>query len=300
VTKVHTFVAALAITAGPLTAQARDSVQVRTEPDTLVRGTVGWLVVRGWGPAPLSGWAAGEPLHLFLKDNGEFRALIAAPFEETDSLPVALVRAGAAGLPETLNITLPIAVGTYRSEQLRVAAKYAAPDSAAVARIQREIELARAVSREAHDTPRAWCAPFRVPRPGRVTSVFGTAREFNGVVSSRHLGTDFAGDVGTPVRAANAGLVALVADFYLAGTVVYLDHGGGVVTGYFHLSRSEVTPGNLVQRGQVIGRVGKSGRVTGPHLHWIARYGGITVDPMSLVAVTRTSTSTGTRTRTAN
>jgi murein DD-endopeptidase MepM/ murein hydrolase activator NlpD len=67
---------------------------------------------------------------------------------------------------------------------------------------------------------------------------------------------------------------------------VYLDHGGGLVTGYFHLSRVEVAPGAVVQRGQRIGRVGQTGRVTGPHLHWIARYGGITVDPMSLIRVT--------------
>ncbi|HET8622672.1 MAG TPA: M23 family metallopeptidase [Gemmatimonadales bacterium] len=261
-----------------------------------MRGTVAWLVVRGFGPAPLSGAAAGEPLHLAVGDEGEIRTLIAAPFDEADSLPVMLVRADAAGAPETLRVVLPVARGAYRSEQLRVPAKYAEPDSASAARIQQEIDLALAVSRRSHDTPRAWSVPFRPPRPGRITSVFGTAREFNGVVSSRHLGTDFAGTVGAPVRASNVGVVALVADFFLAGTVVYLDHGGGVVTGYFHLSRAEVSVGDVVQAGQIIGRVGKSGRVTGPHLHWIARYGGITVDPMSLVTVTSGSTSTRTRT----
>ncbi|MGH7517242.1 MAG: M23 family metallopeptidase [Gemmatimonadales bacterium] len=267
-----------------LAAQHPDSFRIITQPDTLVRGSVGWLVVRGWGAAPLAGDAGGEPLHLAVSDDGAVRALIAVPFDVTDTLPVTLVRAGAAGMPETLRVTLPVARGAYRSEQLRVAAKYATPDSAAAARILSEIEQARGVSRQAHDTPRAWSAPFRRPRPGRVTSGFGTAREFNGVVSSRHMGTDFAGAVGAPVYAANAGLVALVGEFYLAGTVLYLDHGGGVVTGYFHLNRVEVTPGTLVQRGQLIGRVGRSGRVTGPHLHWIARYGGITVDPMSLVS----------------
>ncbi|MGH7630192.1 MAG: M23 family metallopeptidase [Gemmatimonadales bacterium] len=272
--------------AGRLAAQAPDSARVTTEPYPLVRGTVAWLVVRGWGAAPLSASAGGEPLHLTAGDEGEVRALVAAPFGDADSLPVTLVRAGAAGTPETLSVVLPVARGAYRSEQLRVAAKYAAPDSAAAARIRSEIEQARAVSRQSHDTRRAWAGPFRRPRPGRITSVFGTAREFNGVVASRHMGTDFAGAVGAPVYAANAGLVALVGDFYLAGTVLYLDHGGGLVTGYFHLSRVEVTPGTVVQRGQLIGRVGRSGRVTGPHLHWIARYGGITVDPMSLVSAT--------------
>lgn len=99
------------------------------------------------------------------------------------------------------------------------------------------------------------------------------------------MGTDFAGKVGAPVRAAARAVVALVADFYLAGHAVYLDHGGGLLTGYFHLSRIDVAQGDTVAAGQTIGAVGRSGRVTGPHLHWIARYGEITVDPASLFAL---------------
>jgi murein DD-endopeptidase MepM/ murein hydrolase activator NlpD len=272
--------------AAPLSSQLSDSIRVTTDPSPLVRGTLGRLIVAGWGTAPLGGEAGGEPLHLTLGEDAVVQALIAAPFDDGDSLPVTLMRAGATGLPETVRIVLPVARGDYRSEQLRVAAKYAAPDSAAAERIRSEIELAMSVSRRAHETPRAWSHPFRAPRPGPVTSVFGTAREFNGIVSSRHMGTDFAGGVGAPVFAANTGIVALTGDFYLAGKVVYLDHGDGLVTGYFHLSQIEVEPGALVQRGQRVGKVGKSGRVTGPHLHWIARYGAITVDPMSLVRVT--------------
>jgi murein DD-endopeptidase MepM/ murein hydrolase activator NlpD len=78
-------------------------------------------------------------------------------------------------------------------------------------------------------------------------------------------------------------VVALVADFYLAGRAVYLDHGAGLVTGYFHLSQASVAQGDTVAAGQRIGAVGRTGRVTGPHLHWIVRYGGISVDPMTLV-----------------
>jgi murein DD-endopeptidase MepM/ murein hydrolase activator NlpD len=229
----------------------------------------------------------GEPLHFTVGEDGAVEALIAAPFDDADSLRVTLRQTDAAGASETLQVALPVARGDYRSEQLRVPAKYAEPDSASAERIRSEVELAKSVSRRAHDTPKAWSRPFRPPRPGRVTSAFGTAREFNGVVSSRHMGTDFSGAAGAPVYAANTGVVALTGDFYLAGKVVYLDHGSGLVTGYFHLSRIEVEPGALVQRGQRIGRVGKSGRVTGPHLHWIARYGAVTVDPMSVVSVTR-------------
>jgi murein DD-endopeptidase MepM/ murein hydrolase activator NlpD len=164
-----------------------------------------------------------------------------------------------------------------------VAPAFVRPDSAAAARIQSEIAKSRQVSRRSQESARLWKGPFRLPRTSRITSPFGTARVFNGEVQSRHLGTDFAGAVGAPVRAAGRGVVALVADFYLAGRAIYIDHGAGLVTAYFHLSRTDVRNGQRVVAGQRIGAVGRSGRVTGPHLHWVARYGAISVDPMSLL-----------------
>src|SRR5207244_5525602 len=102
---------------------------------------------------------------------------------------------------------------------------------------------------------------------------FGAGRLFNGQLTTRHLGVDFRGAVGEPVRAANRGVVTLVDNFFLAGNVVYIDHGGGVVTAYFHLNKTLVAVGDTVKRGQVIGQVGNTVRVTCPHLHWAARYG---------------------------
>jgi murein DD-endopeptidase MepM/ murein hydrolase activator NlpD len=139
------------------------------------------------------------------------------------------------------------------------------------------------VSTRSHETPRMWELPFVAPRESRITSGFGHGRVFNGQVQSRHTGTDFAGAVGAPVRAPARGIVALVDDFYLGGGVIYIDHGAGLVTAYLHLSAKEAAEGDVVERGQMIGRIGATGRVTGPHLHWIVRYGGHTVDAMSLV-----------------
>ena len=178
---------------------------------------------------------------------------------------------------------LSVAREAYPRERLKVAPRMARPDSAAAVRIEREVAQARAIARASHGAPSLWVGAFRLPRPSRITSRFGAAREFNGEITSRHLGTDFAGKVGAPVTAPARGVVALVADFYLAGHALYLDHGGGLVTGYFHLSRTLVAPGDTVLPGQPIGEVGRTGRVTGPHLHWIARYGTINVDAMSLV-----------------
>ncbi|HET7296100.1 MAG TPA: M23 family metallopeptidase, partial [Gemmatimonadales bacterium] len=173
--------------------------------------------------------------------------------------------------------------------RLHVAPEYARPPDSLAERIRLEDELVRDVRQRAHDTPRLWRSPFVRPSAGAVTSVFGIARVFNGVLRSRHWGVDFGAARGAPVRAANRGVVALVADLYYSGTTVLIDHGAGLVTGYFHLSKVLVVPGDTVEAGQPIGRVGASGRVTRPHLHWFAGYGGVTVDPLDLLRPSLTS-----------
>jgi murein DD-endopeptidase MepM/ murein hydrolase activator NlpD len=175
--------------------------------------------------------------------------------------------------------------------RLDVAPRFGGPLVAATsARVARVNRLALVDGRRAHDSPPRWTAPFLRPRASAISSRFGAGRTFNGQVSSRHLGVDFRGAVGAPVRAANRGVVVLVDTFFLGGRVVYLDHGGGITTGYLHLSRALVSPGDTVARGETIGLVGATGRVTGPHLHWTARYGAITVNPLDLLELGRART----------
>src|SRR5206468_6901083 len=180
-------------------------------------------------------------------------------------------------------VALPVARRRVPRERLRVSPEFAEPPDSLTERIRLEQEMVQEVRQRAHETPRLWEAPFVRPIAGAVTSVFGVARVFNEVLRSRHWGVDFAGQRGAPVRAANRGVVAFVADLYYSGTTVLIDHGAGLVTGYLHLSRVLVTPGDTVAVGQLIGRVGATGRVTGPHLHWLAAYGAVTVDPLSLI-----------------
>lgn len=280
---------ALAVAVAPGAAsQLPDAVRVGTTPEVPGRGTVAWIrVAADSAPAgdtltAVQGLVEGEPLHFEPRRAGGYRALLPIPLEGGDTLEVQLMLQRETG-SDTVPLLLTVAREHYPRERLKVAPRMARPDSAATVRIAREVTEARAIARASHGTPSLWVGPFRLPRPSRITSRFGAAREFNGEVTSRHLGTDFAGEVGAPVTAPARGVVALVADFYLAGHALYLDHGGGVVTGYFHLSRTLVAPGDTVLAGEPIGEVGRSGRVTGPHLHWIARYGAINVDPMSLV-----------------
>lgn len=233
-------------------------------------------------PAGLLLHVAGVRLHPAQSSpsDGTLRVLAAAPIDSV--FGVTLRIECAAG--ESRNVRIATDSGAYRLERLRVAPRFSAPPDAALAERQREeADRAARVSDAAHDTPVLWKAPFAAPRNARITSRFGTGRTFNGQVVSRHMGTDYAGAVGAPIRAANRGVVRLTGSFYLGGNVVYVDHGAGIVTAYLHLSRTLVAVGDTVDRNTVIGRVGATGRVTGPHLHFIARYGGITVDPITLI-----------------
>jgi murein DD-endopeptidase MepM/ murein hydrolase activator NlpD len=231
----------------------------------------------------VAGTMAGEPLH-FVASRGAWRAIGAVPVDSAGAVVARVIVMRASGRADTLSSSVTPPPLPPPKEQLAVASRFGRPpDSATTARIERESRLALAVGRRAHEAPARWTAPFLRPRASAISSRFGSGRTFNGQVTSRHLGVDFRGALGAPIRAANRGVVVLVDTFFLGGRVVYLDHGGGLTTGYLHLSRPLVAVGDTVARGQVIGLVGATGRVTGPHLHWTARYGALTVNPLDLL-----------------
>ena len=230
------------------------------------------------------GELAGEPLHFERTPHG-WRALAAVPFDRADSVAARATVERAGGATDSVVVWLVPRRRRAPREKLRAAPEFVQPPDSLDERIKEEQDLVVGVRHRAHDTPRLWHAPFMRPRASAVTDHFGVARVFNGELRSRHMGVDFAGRRGASVRAANRGVVALVADLYLSGTTVLIDHGAGLVTGYLHLSRTLVQVGDTVERGQQIGEVGASGRVTGPNLHWLAAYGGITFDPLGLVGL---------------
>ena len=281
----------LALPAAASTTQGQtpliEVVPARPAPGALVRLSLKMPVTADsviW----IRGSMAGEPLHFIEAGNHTWRALGAVPIDGGDKVSARAIVERASGALDTVRTTLTIPaleeVSVTGSPQLAVSSRFTRPlDAATQARVARENALARAVGSRAHDSPPRWTGAFLQPRTSRVTSRFGTGRAFNGAIASRHLGVDFAGAVGAPIKAANRGVVALVDTFFLAGRVIYIDHGAGVVTGYFHLSEPLVSVGDTVTRGQTIGRVGSTGRVTGPHLHWTARYGTQTIDPLDLV-----------------
>jgi murein DD-endopeptidase MepM/ murein hydrolase activator NlpD len=124
---------------------------------------------------------------------------------------------------------------------------------------------------------------FIAPMESKITSSFGKARVYNDTLNGYHSGTDYRAKVGTPIKATNDGIVVLAKDRFYSGGTVILDHGHGIYTCYYHMSDFSVKNGDRVNKSDVIGLSGDSGRVTGPHLHFSARVGGEQVDPLQLI-----------------
>ncbi len=154
-------------------------------------------------------------------------------------------------------------------------------DSQTLKRVRLEQKEMRGAFHHVEPQP-LWDGPFLEPVKGTVTGRFGSRRIINGHPRRPHSGEDIAAPKGTPVLAINRGKVVLTADHFFSGKGVVLDHGLGLFSMYFHLSAIDVQEGQMIQKGESLGKVGSSGRATGPHLHWGIRLNGSRVNPYEL------------------
>jgi murein DD-endopeptidase MepM/ murein hydrolase activator NlpD len=211
-----------------------------------------------------------------------YRGLAGVDFEaKTGTWSILLEGVERGGRTYSFARELRIGPRRFVVEPLRVEPRYVEPPAGEADRIAAERERVARVW-ETGETRRLWTGPFRSPVAAAPAKNFGARRVFNGQPRSRHNGVDFAAPNGAPVTAPAPGRVALAENQYFSGGTVILDHGGGLFTTYFHLSRLDVGPGNLVEAGQRLGAVGSTGRATGPHLHWGARLRGARIDPLVL------------------
>lgn len=182
-----------------------------------------------------------------------------------------------------LNSTYDVPVYQLRfpTDELSVAKQFTDPNRAERARIKAEQAVKSRYFKTV--TPqRLWRGTFTPPLDSVVTDIFGMQRMFNGERQSVHQGLDLRAATGTPVAAMNSGVVLLARSFFYEGRMVVVDHGYGLLTLYFHLSALRVREGEAVQRGQVIGLSGATGRVTSEHLHVGVRWQGTYLDPAKL------------------
>jgi murein DD-endopeptidase MepM/ murein hydrolase activator NlpD len=173
----------------------------------------------------------------------------------------------------------------YPVLQLTVSKQFTEPNPEQQQRIQVDQEVKHKTFEQPSAPEREWSGPFRAPVSAPVSDVFGIRRVFNGVTKSVHQGLDYRVPPGTPVSAVNSGTVLLARPLYFEGNCVMIDHGQGLITLYLHLSEIEVKEGEHIDRGQLLGRSGATGRATGPHLHLAVRWQGVYLDPARLLAL---------------
>jgi murein DD-endopeptidase MepM/ murein hydrolase activator NlpD len=177
---------------------------------------------------------------------------------------------------------------TFPTRRLTVDEAFVTPPKSEQARIEREAALL-AATWKAPSPERLWSGPFVRPVTEPANSAFGTRSIFNGKPRNAHGGADFLSPAGTPVHAPNAGRVVVARPLYFSGNTVIVDHGLGLFSMLAHLSTIAVHEGERISAGDVVGKVGATGRVTGPHLHWTVRAADARVDPLSLLAVLGTA-----------
>jgi murein DD-endopeptidase MepM/ murein hydrolase activator NlpD len=180
------------------------------------------------------------------------------------------------------SVEIRVVSGRFATRKLKVAPGYVDVPPNEVERVEEDRARVGRVWAAA-ETPRRWAGPFGLPVQATARDNFGSRRIYNGKPRSSHDGVDLSAASGATVRAPAPAVVALAGDLYFSGGTIILDHGGGLYTTYFHLSRIDVAEGDNVASGQTIGAVGATGRATGPHLHWGARLHRSRVNPLDLL-----------------
>ena len=215
---------------------------------------------------------------------GVWQALVGIDLERKPGAYTAEVEARVGGAVLRRREMLTVQRRSFPTRRLRVDPDFVNPSTQVLARIESETAFIRQISEDSV-RERLWSAPFRRPVPDPSNSRFGTRSILNGEPRRPHGGTDFLSATGTPVQAPNAGRIAAARELFFTGNTVIIDHGMGVISLLAHLSSMDVHEGDAVSDGQVIGRVGATGRVTGPHLHWALTVAGARVDPLSALAL---------------
>lgn len=274
-----------AVIASPLFAADNRDINVQTKPREIVQG--GAIMMRVSSPMSLKsikGEWRGKILDFdWDSSDGSFSLLLGMDLNEVPGkknlmLNVTDSRNRVSRMP----FTLTVLEKTFPLQRLTLPPGMVSLSPENLARVKRE----RAILKRMWGAPlknREWKRTFVMPVQGAVISPFGVKRLINNKPRSPHSGIDLRGKAGTPVIASSDGIVALTVEHFFSGNSVYLDHGMGIFTMYFHLSNILVKEGERVAQGQTIGLVGQTGRATGPHLHWGVRIRGNRVDPLSLV-----------------
>ncbi len=238
----------------------------RLEPQTSIEGRLG-----------------STGLNFFPAGKGKFLSLTGIDLENKDKdISLELALTSHSGSVQRIQRQIRLGQKDYGVQRLTLPSSMVKLDEKTLVRVKQEARRLERLWGQISQH-RLWQARFILPVAAKVTSLFGLRGIINGQERSPHSGIDIATAVGTPVKATNSGRVVFVDDLFFSGNTLVIDHGQGIFTMYFHLESVALRKGQLVKRGQILGRVGRTGRVTGPNLHWGVRINRARVDPLTLI-----------------
>jgi murein DD-endopeptidase MepM/ murein hydrolase activator NlpD len=284
VLKVFFFASVLLLLTGK-SLSAEDNLRIESIPGIAKQGDV--CLLRTYSPvSPMSVHAEFQGERFLLApgmQNGTYEGLIGIDLStKPATYAVKVIATDASGRGYSSPFFLKVGKGIFRTQKLSLPPSMVDLDAKTLERVNNEANRLKALFQTFRDE-KLWKGAFVRPLEGKLSSTFGLNRIINGQRRSPHTGVDLECEAGTPVWASNSGMVVLVDDLFFSGKSVILDHGWGLYSMYFHLSEGLVKEGDRVGRGDVLGRVGSTGRSTGPHLHWAIRMNQVRVDPLSLL-----------------
>jgi hypothetical protein len=269
----------------PNEAKAKSDSDITLSSFEMARGDVILLNIKADGKEmPRATWMGREIFLVFNRTKNLWQGFLASDLNQKTGDFEVIVHV--APSDSARHIKISVTDWDYGVRRLTLPKDKVELSAEALKRVKAEAEIVGALWKAKAPAPE-WNGIFLTPVDGEVVGTFGKRSVINGQERSPHTGVDLSGKEGEPVMAVNNGRVALTADHFFTGNSVFVDHGGGIFTMYFHLSKILVKDGDKVEKGQTIGLVGSTGRSTGPHLHWGMRVNGAKVNPLTLTNLSK-------------
>ena len=264
---------------------AENNLSVEYLPRVVKQGDV--CLIRALGPASLKsiyGEFQGERFPMaFGEKNGTYEGLVGIDMNtRPGTYEIRVVATDEGSRVYSSALSLKVGKVDFGIQKLSLPSSMVDLDAKTLERVNKEARQLKALFQVFRDE-RLWRGAFILPVEGEPSGAFGLNRIINGQHRGPHTGVDLRAEEGTPVLACNSGVVVLFGELFFSGKSVILDHGWGLYSMYVHLSETRVKEGDRVSTGTLLGRVGSTGRSTGPHLHWGIRMNGARVDPLSLL-----------------
>jgi hypothetical protein len=252
---------------------------IELHPSAIGQGEVALLTIQKQGKLrPEVTWRGRDIIVLSDSQNGMWTAFLGADLTTVPGGYTLTVGCG----DEMHTRQISVHARDHGVRRFTVPKEMEAYDPRTLDRVRQEAKVMGQIFSISHDQP-LWRGRWIRPVQGVIVSPFGCRTIINDLERSPHSGVDLKAAEGTPIKAANRGRVVLVADHFFGGRSVVIDHGGSIHSMYFHLSEVSVTEGGVVEKGELIGLSGSSGRATGPHLHFGIRLNGERVNPLGLI-----------------